>query len=140
VERLDGLREQYERDATIEPLFTWGMGERYTMGSEQSRGPRNDRRDLDLAWADFMADLKELELGRTFGLQLLTQFKQRCDANNVSMERLLQYWRDFENWCHESEQRHLAECEECRVARGLEPLTAKKAGRRNGKAKAKVRV
>jgi hypothetical protein len=59
------------------------------------------------------------------------------------MDALLKYWRDFNDWCIESEQQHLAECEDpecdarvCRAARGLPPLTEAeiKAGKKPSRA------
>lgn len=52
-----------------------------------------------------------------------------CEANNVSVRALLKFWRDDGDFWAAALKRHVASCNdpdcgnECRVARGLPPLT-----------------
>ena len=97
---------------------------------QQPQIPHDDPRDVELAWANLMEDFRDEETSVAFALQILTQFKDRCDWTKVSMDALLAYWKGFEDWIAESDQRHLAQCDDpnceaivCRAERGLLPLT-----------------
>ncbi len=132
--RLDALSAEYRRAAKAGPEAA-GVILPGTGSTKPTEGPRNDRRDLDGAWAEFMDDLRGWGLGQDFALSLLTKFSERCETNNVGMDALLKYWRDFDAWIAETDQQHLEECDDpqcdtivCRAARGLPPLTPAELG------------
>jgi len=125
--RLEQWRRDYEREATS---ILRGPGSTKNMKQQQTQSRRNDPQDVASAWASVTIDYDAEETDQPFALHILNKFKHHCDQNDVSMEALLKYWRDFEDWVRETDLRHLAECDDpqceavcCRAERGLPPLT-----------------
>ena len=127
VDRLATMRSEFERGAKpkspVSPLR--GRGSLTFI-----EGPRNDWHDVEIVWNDYRDDLDDFEVGYSFALGLLSQLAERCEKNNVSMEAIVKYWKDFDTCIFEMDQRHMEECDNpdceaavCRINRGLLPLT-----------------
>ncbi len=119
------------------PFFRWPEAAQdqflLACAREEAQNMRILDRELEAveaAIADLLKTLHDDETDEPFALRVLTRCESHCDPYGVSVEALLAYWNDFERWDSESDQRHLAECNDpdcdariCRAARGLPPLT-----------------
>jgi hypothetical protein len=129
--RVAAWRIDYERECASS--INHRGGELKTVEPSKPKG------DVDGAWAAFMEDLKDLEIGQTFALQLFEQAQERC--RGVSVEELIKYWRHFEDWMYETDQQHLAECNDpdcdaqiCRAAKEWPPQAKEDTVKRHLKA------
>lgn len=133
---LADLRREYEALA----YRTLTVSNLRGSGSKSMKKPEaNDQFKVGVACADFDLDLKRAKIDRDLAYRVLGIALENCASAGVSMEAVLRYERDFEDWKKETDGQHLAECYDadcearvCRKARVLPPLEEMEATR-NGR-------
>ncbi len=92
-------------------------------GTKRRTRQDDDQVSVETIWAHYRGE---------DGFEFLPDIAAQCKAAGITVEDVVKYDREFEQWCDESDQQHLAQCEDaecdarvCRDARGLPPLTDK---------------
>ena len=82
--RLDRWREDWKREQQAGAAV---ISHRGPGSNEQTTAPLDDR--LDRAHCAFLRDIEHWELRNDFARSLLSQFRERCQQNDVTMEAVL---------------------------------------------------
>jgi hypothetical protein len=140
--RLDRWREDWKRE---QQPGAAAISHRGPGSNEQTTAPLDDR--LDRARCEFLRDLEHWELRDDFARSLLSQFEERCRQNDLSMEAVLRYWKNWESllqsqleidrWLASAEMQHYLGCldSECKEPICRAEMTPRRAIHPNGKAK-----
>jgi len=115
--RLNALRIDWEQEVQAE----------WQSSSYRGRGQTGNPA---LAWADLRQAFHDNETPEAFALQVAKEFRRVAQANDCTVEEVVDYWDAMIDWEIQSDLDHYAQCDDpecdasmCRAERGLPPLT-----------------
>lgn len=110
---LAQLRREYE---TADRSLPRGPGQ----------GAKADSQTVALVWSCIHTDIQERGLNEDLVYEVTTYIAESCAEQNVPIEALLAYWKEFRDWVQKSTEEHAKTCTDpkcgydCRRLRGLE--------------------